>query len=127
VRAVVVNGYGEEPVVAEVPRPRSGPRQLLIKLAAAGMNPMGRTLATGDWRPMPARFPMVLGADGAGVIDTVDERAFCFSPFSANCLSPRLGRPGPMRNMWPSPKVPRWPWYRTGWTWRWRRRCQRRV
>lgn len=79
-RAVVVNSYGEAPVVAEVPTPRSGPRQLLIKLAAAGMNPMDRTLATGDWRPVPARFPMVLGADGAGVIDTVDERAFRFSP-----------------------------------------------
>jgi hypothetical protein len=30
------------------------------------MNPMDRTLASGAWRPAPAIFPMVLGADGAG-------------------------------------------------------------
>ena len=79
-RAVVVNGYGEAPVVAEVPTPRRGPGQVLIKLAAAGMNPMDRTLASGDWRPMRATFPMVLGADGAGVIDAVGEGTARFSP-----------------------------------------------
>jgi NADPH:quinone reductase-like Zn-dependent oxidoreductase len=34
---------------------------------------MDRTLASGDWRPMPATFPMVLGADGAGVVEKVGE------------------------------------------------------
>ncbi len=37
------------------------------------MNPMDRDLASGDWRPMPATFPMVLGADGAGVVEGVGE------------------------------------------------------
>src|SRR5438132_7552701 len=37
------------------------------------MNPMDRTLASGDWRPMPATFPMVLGADGAGVVEKLGE------------------------------------------------------
>ncbi len=78
-RAVVVDKYGEAPVVAVVPRPPVGPGQLLIKLTAAGMNPMDRTLARGDWRPMPAIFPMVLGADGSGVIDAVGEGAAWFS------------------------------------------------
>jgi len=66
-------------VVAEVPTPRRGPGQVLIKLTAAGMNPMDRTLASGDWRPMRATFPMVLGADGAGVIDTVGDGTARFS------------------------------------------------
>lgn len=78
-RAVVVNRYGEAPVVADVPTPRRGPAQILIKLAAAGMNPMDRTLASGDWRPMRATFPMVLGADEAGVIDAVGEGTARFS------------------------------------------------
>jgi NADPH:quinone reductase-like Zn-dependent oxidoreductase len=78
-RAVVVNKYGEAPVVAEVPTPQPGAGQVLIKLTAAGMNPMDRTLATGDWRPMPATFPMVLGADGAGVVGTLGEGAARFS------------------------------------------------
>ena len=66
-------------MVAEVPTPRRGPGQVLIKLTAAGMNPMDRTLASGDWRPMRATFPMVLGADGAGVIDTVGDGTARFS------------------------------------------------
>jgi NADPH:quinone reductase-like Zn-dependent oxidoreductase len=78
-RAVVVNEYGGNPVVAEVPTPQPAAGQVLIKLRAAGMNPMDRTLASGDWRPMPATFPMVLGADGAGVIEGVGEGATRFS------------------------------------------------
>jgi NADPH:quinone reductase len=78
-RAVIVNKYGEAPVVAVVPTPRPGPGQVLIKLTAAGMNPMDRTLASGDWRPMPATFPMVVGADGAGVVDAVGEGTARFS------------------------------------------------
>src|SRR6201995_2506446 len=72
-RAVVVNEYGGPPGVAEVPRPQPGPGQVLIKLRAAGMNPMDSTLASGDWKPMPATFPMVLGADGAGVGEKLGE------------------------------------------------------
>ena len=78
-RAVVVNQYGVPPVVAEVPRPQAGPGQVLIKLTSAGMNPMDRTLASGDWRPMPATFPMVVGADGAGVVDAVGQGTARFS------------------------------------------------
>jgi NADPH:quinone reductase-like Zn-dependent oxidoreductase len=45
----------------------------LIKLRAAGMNPMDLWLASGAWKPMPATFPMVLGADGAGVVEELGE------------------------------------------------------
>jgi NADPH:quinone reductase-like Zn-dependent oxidoreductase len=34
---------------------------------------MDLTLATGDWKPAPAMFPMVLGADGAGVVEELGE------------------------------------------------------
>jgi NADPH:quinone reductase-like Zn-dependent oxidoreductase len=43
------------------------------------MNPMDAVLASGDWRPMPATFPMVLGADGAGVVEKLGEGASRFS------------------------------------------------
>lgn len=78
-RAVIVREFGDVPVVAEVPAPQPGPREVLIKLRAAGMNPMDRTLASGDWRPMPATFPMVLGADGAGVVVGIGEGTTLFS------------------------------------------------
>lgn len=79
-RAVTVNEYGGTPEVAEVPTPQPGPRQVLMKMRAAGMNPMDRTLAAGAWQPAPATFPMVLGADGAGVVEAVGEDATRFSP-----------------------------------------------
>src|SRR5690348_9368781 len=37
------------------------------------MNPMDLWLASGAWKPMPATFPMVLGADGAGVVEKLGE------------------------------------------------------
>jgi NADPH2:quinone reductase len=78
-RAVTVNAYGSDPVVAIVPTPEPKAGQLLIKLTAAGMNPMDRALASGAWRPMPVVFPMVPGADFAGVIEAVGDGATRFS------------------------------------------------
>jgi NADPH:quinone reductase-like Zn-dependent oxidoreductase len=65
--------------MAEMPTPEPGAGQVLLKLRAAGVNPMDRTLAAGDWKPMPATFPMVLGADGAGVVEQLGEGASRFS------------------------------------------------
>jgi NADPH:quinone reductase-like Zn-dependent oxidoreductase len=65
--------------MAEMPTPEPGQGQVLLKLRAAGMNPMDRMLASGDWKPMPATFPMVLGADCAGVVEKLGERTSRFS------------------------------------------------
>lgn len=70
-RAVIVSEYGSTPVVVDTPTPEPTTGQVLIRLSTAGMNPMDRALASGDWRPMPTVFPMLLGADGAGVIEAV--------------------------------------------------------
>jgi NADPH:quinone reductase len=78
-RAITVTEYGATPRVAEMPTPEPGRGQLLLKMRAAGMNPMDRMLASGDWKPMPATFPMVLGADCAGVVETLGDGAARFS------------------------------------------------
>jgi NADPH:quinone reductase-like Zn-dependent oxidoreductase len=78
-RAITVTEYGATPAIAELPTPEPGQGQILLNMRAAGMNPMDRTLASGDWRPMPAAFPMVLGADGAGVVEKLGEGASRFS------------------------------------------------
>jgi NADPH:quinone reductase-like Zn-dependent oxidoreductase len=65
-RAVMVTEHGATPIAAEVPKPQPRPGQILTRLCAAGLNPMDRRLASVGWRPAPATFPMVLGADGAG-------------------------------------------------------------
>src|SRR6202007_623575 len=78
-RAVTVTEYGATPAVAEMPTPQPGAGQVLIRLHAAGMNPMDRALASGAWKPMPATFPMVLGVDGAGVVEQLGPGASRFS------------------------------------------------
>ncbi len=78
-RAVYVSEYGATPVVGERPKPEPGAGQVLLRMRAAGMNPMDGTLASGAWRPAPATFPMVLGADGAGVVEGAGEGARRFS------------------------------------------------
>jgi NADPH:quinone reductase-like Zn-dependent oxidoreductase len=96
-RAVTVTEYGATPAMAEVATPEPGPRQVLIKLRAAGMNPMDRTLASGAWKPMPATFPMVLGADGAGVVEQLGEGASRFAlgdDLFGQLLIPPLGSAG---------------------------------
>jgi NADPH:quinone reductase-like Zn-dependent oxidoreductase len=78
-RSVYVSEYGATPVVGEIPTPEPGAGQILLRMRAAGMNPMDGTLASGAWRPAPATFPMVLGADGAGVVEGAGEGARRFS------------------------------------------------
>jgi NADPH:quinone reductase len=80
-RAITVNEYGAAPALTEMPDPRPGSGQLLIRTEAAGINPMDRTIASGGWKEaMPASFPLILGADLAGVIDAVGEGAGKFVP-----------------------------------------------
>jgi NADPH2:quinone reductase len=97
VRAITVAEYGATPAMAELPTPEPGPGQVLIKMRAAGMNPMDSTLASGDWKPMPATFPMVLGADGAGVVEKLGQGTSKFSvgdELFYQLLIPPLGSAG---------------------------------
>jgi NADPH:quinone reductase len=80
-RAVTVSDYGKEATVSDLPKPHPGPGQVLIKVQAAGMNPMDRKIALGAWKArMPAQFPLVLGADVAGVVDAIGPNETTFQP-----------------------------------------------
>jgi NADPH:quinone reductase-like Zn-dependent oxidoreductase len=79
-RAITVSHYGAPPALTEVPDPQPGPGQVLIKVKAAGINPMDRHAADGAWKAtMPAIFPMILGFDLAGVVEAAGEGAGKFS------------------------------------------------
>jgi NADPH2:quinone reductase len=78
-RAVAVSRFGELPKVVEAPTPVAGPGQVLIRLTAASVNPMDAKLASGQWRPAPVVFPMVLGVDGAGIVETAGEGTIRFA------------------------------------------------
>jgi NADPH2:quinone reductase len=79
-RAVAVTEYGGRAEAVDLPAPEVQPGQVLIKVVAAGMNPMDRALADGAWEStMPATFPMVLGADVAGTVEDIGQGPNRFS------------------------------------------------
>lgn len=75
-KAVVVKAFKDAPELIETLKPVVKSGYILIKLKAAGLNPMDWRIADGmlDGK-MPHIFPMILGADGAGVVEEVGEGA----------------------------------------------------
>jgi len=79
-RAITVDKYGATPELSEVPDPRADPGQVLIKIQVAGINPMDRKIAEGAMEmATPAEFPMILGSDLVGVVQSLGEGAHRFS------------------------------------------------
>jgi len=62
----VLVGEGGTLSVREIPVPRPGPDEVLIKVRAAGVNPV-------DWKAAGGRVGQVPGTDVSGVIDTLGE------------------------------------------------------
>lgn len=83
--AVVIHRYGgpEELVVASVPRPEPGPGEVLVKVAAAAINPVdfktrGGSGVAGRLHGDP--FPLILGWDAAGTVVAVAPDVTGFAP-----------------------------------------------
>ncbi|MFC4911022.1 NADP-dependent oxidoreductase [Actinomadura gamaensis] len=80
-RAIAVSEYGATPSLMDLDRPEPGPGEVLVKLVAAGMNPFDWKVADGDFEgAVPVRFPLILGQDGAGVVEAAGEGVDRFRP-----------------------------------------------
>ncbi|HEY6320334.1 MAG TPA: NADP-dependent oxidoreductase [Thermoanaerobaculia bacterium] len=82
-RAVVLTGYGgvERLEPREMRRPVPGSGQLLVRVRAAGVNPIDWKIRQGRLRLLlPARFPLVLGFDVAGEVAAVGPEVADFEP-----------------------------------------------
>jgi NADPH:quinone reductase len=97
-RAVAVSGYRADAQLVEHDKPTAGPGQVLVKVQAAGMNPMDRAIANGAFSGvLPATFPLILGVDLAGVVEAVGDGP---GPYSISdrvfgqVLTPPLGPNG---------------------------------
>lgn len=84
-RAIAIDAYGETPTLRELPAPEPQPGEVRLRMRAAGVNPM-------DWRvrdgapaqfDQTARFPLILGLEGAGVIDGVGRHVDRYQPGDA--------------------------------------------
>ena len=66
-RAVAVRKTGDTPELMELPVPRLAPGEVLVRLAAASVNPIDVGIAEGHFEGrMPHVYPLVLGVDGTG-------------------------------------------------------------
>ncbi|MCI4367551.1 MAG: NADP-dependent oxidoreductase [Thermoplasmata archaeon] len=71
-RAIAVQKFKDIPSMMDLPKPTPGPGEILVQLGAAGVNPYDWKIVDGllDGK-MPHVFPLILGVDGAGVVEAV--------------------------------------------------------
>lgn len=73
-RAIAVSEYGATPAPMNLPRPEPGPGEIVVKMIAAGLNPLDWKIADGMLKDsVDVPFPLILGQDGAGVVDAVGD------------------------------------------------------
>lgn len=73
-KAIQVAKFGGPEVIklVEVPRPRPGPGELLVRVYAVGVNPVETYIRAGQYPRKPA-LPFTPGNDGAGVVEEVGD------------------------------------------------------
>jgi len=73
-KAILVREFGAPEVMKleEVPTPKPGSGQVLVKIRAAGVNPYDTYMRSGNYAIKPA-LPYTPGGDGAGVVEAVGE------------------------------------------------------
>lgn len=73
-KAIRVHQFGGPDVLRleELPTPTPGPRQVLVRLHAAGVNPVDTYVRSGVYGRKP-ELPFTPGSDGAGVIEAAGE------------------------------------------------------
>ncbi len=71
-RAIAVKKFKDAPEIMDLPRPSPQAGELLVHVGAASVNPFDWKIADGALDgSMPHVFPLILGVDGAGVVDAV--------------------------------------------------------
>ncbi len=83
-RAVVIDKFGgvEELKQREVPKPQAGEGEVLVRIKAAGVNPVDWKIRKGllEQRGIPHKFALIPGWDMAGVVEETGFSARRFKP-----------------------------------------------
>jgi NADPH:quinone reductase-like Zn-dependent oxidoreductase len=85
-KAMILNQYGKKNSVhiGEVPEPELCDDEVLVKVYAAGVNPLDSKIKNGEFKLiLPYRLPLILGHDLAGVVVRVGPRVLQFKPGDA--------------------------------------------
>src|SRR5579863_6605018 len=73
-KAIQVHAFGGPEVLKleEIPTPKAGPGQVLVKVHAAGVNPYDTYMRSGTYAIKP-QLPYTPGSDAAGTVEAVGE------------------------------------------------------
>jgi NADPH2:quinone reductase len=79
-RAAVLDAHGAPFRVAAVTRPAPAPGQVLVRVAASGMNPLDIKIHAGAAEHARHPVPAILGIDMAGTVEALGAGVTCFEP-----------------------------------------------
>lgn len=82
-KAVIIQSFGHEDELklADVPRPEPAPGEVLIRIAYSSVNPVDWKIRKGLLRQaIPHKFPLILGWDAAGTVESVGRGVTRFKP-----------------------------------------------
>ncbi len=85
-KAIVLHEYGgpEKLKLEDVPDPVAGPGEVLVRVSAAGINPIDYKMRSGEAKErFPVQFPGILGRDLSGVVRAVGPDVTGFTPGDA--------------------------------------------
>src|SRR6201997_5948588 len=69
--AAMLDGAGQPFRLASVARPRPGPGEVLVRIAASGVNPLDLKIRAGQAAHARHPLPAILGIDLAGIVEAV--------------------------------------------------------
>ena len=104
-RAAIVEEAGRPPAAAEVPEPRRGPGEALVRIHAAALNPVELHIWNGHFFDGPPRPPYVIGLEGVGVVEE-GERLAPGTRVRVEYVHPGYGRDGAVAELAVAPEEP---------------------
>ncbi|WP_019069058.1 NADP-dependent oxidoreductase [Streptomyces hokutonensis] len=94
-RAFVVTKYKEPLQEADVPEPTVGEHDVLVRVEAAGLNPLDEKIRAGEFKQvLPYKLPLILGNDVAGTVIGVGTAVRGFKPGDEVYARPHQDRIG---------------------------------
>ncbi|MCX3291830.1 NADP-dependent oxidoreductase [Streptomyces sp. NEAU-H22] len=94
-RAFVVTKYKEPLHEADVPEPTVGEHDVLVRVEAAGLNPLDEKIRAGEFKQiLPYKLPLILGNDVAGTVISVGTAVRGFKPGDEVYARPHQDRIG---------------------------------
>jgi NADPH:quinone reductase len=105
VRAAIVEALGRPPAPAEVPEPRPGSGEALVRIHAAALNAVELHIWNGRFFDGPPRPPYVIGLEGVGVVEE-GERLSPGTRVRVEYVHPGYGRDGALAEFAVAPEEP---------------------